>query len=113
MKITEFNGSENEIVEIFQVKTRLCLVIKRRLLDEIYHNGYVQTQKKHYGIDYEKFINRVDTDELTFSDYIGDEYFFGFDSAHAWNDHEPISKTQKFVKNKTKELALEMIKRGI
>ena len=55
----------------------------------------------------------IKTDGLTFSDYIGDIFFFGFDSAHSWNDKKPESKTRESVKQRTIELANEMVKKGI
>lgn len=111
--------------------------IARELLEGMatlsqYHTGYVEVSKKNYGREYDKFISRIDTDELTFAgtlnwflkaskdkkeippiDIHKDIWFFGFDSAHHWNDQRPESKTFKSVKARTVKLCDEMIRKKI
>ena len=95
-----------------------------------WHNGYVQVLPHNIGKDYNNLsINIIDrafghekddiyqlTQELTFGgdlDYYNDEripkgtYFFGFDTAHVWNDEKPESKTYESVKEATIKLAAE------
>ena len=122
-----------KIKEIFDFKGRMCVVVEMLAAEETmfssllhsiwpFHNGYVEVLKKNKGKDYQKFIDMIDTDELTFSgnfDYIKndripkDKWFFGFDSAHYQNEEHPESKTFENVKKRTIELAEEMIRKRI
>jgi hypothetical protein len=81
-----------------------------------FHNGYVEISKKNIGKDYMDFIDKIETDGLTFSGHLedfGDVWFLGFDSAHAWNDEQPESKTFAVVKEKTIKLCEEMLRKKI
>jgi hypothetical protein len=118
-------------MEIFVHKGRICVVVKMKgiensarefwegkpISDSDYCNGYVQTLPKNQGKDYESFVSMIKTDELT---YAGDLnglfkglWFFGFDSAHVWNDNHPESKTFESVKKRTIKLCEEMVRKKI
>ena len=89
----------------------------------IFHNGYVsvigrlQKQKPNY----KKYMSRLHSDELTFAGTVERDvprklakvWFFGFDSAHVWNDEHPESKTEKAVLERAHKLADEMIAKGV
>jgi hypothetical protein len=124
-----------EVKEVFTHKKRLCVVLlmrwqenwARTLWDgaiggQDYCNGYVQVLEKNKGKHYDDFADKIKTDELTFSgdlDNIEQQqvpkgtWFLGFDSAHAWNDMQPESKTFESVKQRTMKLADEMVRRRI
>ena len=113
-----------EIKEIFKVGKRTCVVVGMASVSSYlkpYHNGYVSTLKKNNNKSYSDDDIAVQTDELTYSgtlDSLKDKripklWFFGFDSAHYWNDQNPASKTFESVKQRTTELAKEMIKKKI
>ena len=131
-------NSRLERFHVFKHRGRICLVIElkdfsniareliegERIPSGTYCCGYVEVSAKNKGKSYNEFIGRIDTDELTFSgnfkklieekmDVDEDIWFFGFDSAHYWNNNKPDSKTFTFVKGKTIELCNEMIKKGI
>jgi len=104
-------------MEIFKHKGRICVVMEYVSFGGSYCNGYVQTLAKNYGKDYNKFVSRIETDELTYAGNLGGLFdgiwFFGFDSAHLWNDEVPESKTFESVKERTKKLAEEMVAKRI
>jgi hypothetical protein len=118
-------------MEIFKHKGRICVVIRMKGIENIsrefweggvisdsdYCNGYVQTLDKNYGKDYEEFENKIKTDMLTYSGdlsgFFDGIWFLGFDSAHVWNEKNPKTKTFEYVKEKTKKLCEEMVKKGI
>jgi len=125
-----------KVKDVFRTKRRICVVVELDGFQNLYRtflegsqgfgmnycNGYVQTLTRNHGRDYNDFVNKVDTDELTFSgtlDYFNDSripkdvWFFGFDSAHAWNDEHPETKTFASVRERTIQLAEEMMKKGI
>ena len=111
------------IKEVFKHRGRTCVVIEMSLMGVgSYHNGYVSVAPRNKRKSYNDFIERIETDELTFSgnmNYVEDKripkdkFFLGFDSAHYWNDEKPESKTFKSVKKRTMELADEMVRKGI
>jgi len=110
-------------IRIFKHKGRICVVIEMLWMASLkvspYCNGYVEVSAKNKGKNYDNFIDRIETDELTFSGdlsrfNLGKKlWFFGFDSAHFWNDAQPESKTFKSVKARTSKLCEEMVKKGI
>lgn len=124
-----------KVTDVFTHKKRLCVVIElawqpnyaRTLWEgniggQDYCNGYVQVSTKNIGKHYDDFADRIKTDELTFSgtlEYLKDQripdstYFLGFDSAHAWNDAQPESKSCASVKERTIKLAEEMVRKRI
>ncbi|RLI85229.1 MAG: hypothetical protein DRO76_05790 [Candidatus Altiarchaeales archaeon] len=112
-----------KVKEVFKVGRRICVVVEMDISSVgKYHNGYVSVLKKNYGKHYSDFIDRIETDELTYSgnlDHFKDKripekvWFFGFDSAHYWNKLHPESKTFESVKARTILLAKEMIKKRI
>ena len=122
-------GDRGIIKEIFVYKNRICVVVQMSFRENLsrtflegttylsdYCNGYVQSSKKNYGKDYDKFISRIETDELTYSDVLPpfkDIWFFGFDSAHYWNEQRPESKTFEEVRKRTIQLCEEMVKKRI
>jgi len=123
-------GDRGIVREIFIRKGRLCVIIEMvwecnpartfmegAMSSRNYHNGYVQTLNKNKNKGYDRFIDKIKTDELTFSgELIGfskDISFFGFDSAHVWNDHVPKSKTFEEVKKRTIKMCDEMVRKGI
>ena len=112
-----------EVVDVFKHKTRLCVVVQMHMMSMAdFCTGYVQTLKKNYGRSYNDFISEIDADELTYGgelSHLKDEripnglWFFGFDSAHIWNDENPETKTYASVKERTIKMADEMIKKRI
>jgi hypothetical protein len=101
-------------MEVFVHKGRICVVVN---MDDKYHNGYVQVLPKNKGKDYEEFVDKIETVELTYS---GDlkglfdgVWFFGFDTAHFWNDLHPETKTFEWVKKQTIKLCEEMKRKRI
>ena len=117
-------------IEVFKHKGRICVVIQMQGIVNPartfwegsssaadYCNGYVETLPKNYGEDYEKFEKKIRTDMLTYSGDLNGLFdgiwFFGFDSAHAWNDENPETKTFEYVKEKTKKLCEEMVRKRI
>jgi hypothetical protein len=119
-----------KIMDVFKIGDRLCVVARMRPFvnfpsDKVplgeYHNGYVQVSDKNKGVPYDRFVSKIETDELTFGGELNTSsrripkktWFFGFDSAHYWNDLDPASKTRMDVKVRTKRLAEEMIEKGI
>lgn len=112
-----------EVKDVFKVKRRTCVVVKINMQGfGQYHNGYVSVSKKNQGANYDDFTRKIETDELTFGDklnYLKDEripkdaWFFGFDSAHAWNQSNPESTTFESVKARTTKLAQEMMSKRI
>ena len=112
-----------EVADVFKVKRRVCVVVKMNLYGfGQYHNGYVSVSKKHQEANYDDFISKIETDELTFAgdlNHLEDEripkdvWFFGFDSAHAWNREHPGSTRFESVKERTIKLAQEMMAKRI
>lgn len=111
------------VKDVFKVGRRTCVVVERIMPCLLpFHNGYVEVLKKNYGKSYWDFIEKIETEELTYSgdlSHLNDpripkgKWFFGFDSAHYWNDLHPESKTFENVKERTIQLAKEMIKKRI
>ena len=112
-----------EVADVFKIKRRVCVVVKMNLYGfGEYHNGYVSVSKKHQEAGYDDFISKIETDELTFGgdlNHLEDERipkdisFFGFDSAHAWNQENPESATFQSVRERTIKLAQEMMAKRI
>jgi len=121
------------IKKIFTYRQRLCVVVEINSkvlsegftglpIDESYHNGYATVQQSSRVLTQNDLCRMIVTDEITFFGKLShienpkipkDEVFVGFDTAHAWNDQKPESKTFKAVFEKTKKLVDEMIKRRI
>ena len=112
-------GFRIKAIEIFKHKGRICVVLQMKGFGRIsdYCNGYVETDPKNYGKSEDLFIDKIKTEELTYSGDLNGLFdgiwFLGFDSAHHRNEINPETKTFTFVKNKTKKLCEEMIKKGI
>ena len=118
-------------IEIFKHKKRICVVLQlsffentlREFLEgpilskEDYCTGYVEVLHKNYGKSYMDFLDKIKTEELTYSGDLGGLFdgvwFFGFDTAHSYNDMYPETKTFEYVKKRTIELCEEMIKKKI
>ena len=119
------------VKEVFKHRGRTCVILELGFETQAslsirlggfgapssFHNGYVSVAPRHKGIDYDKFINKIDVEELTFSDNLEYEgidkelWFLGFDTVHAYN----IKATQTFeyAKKQTIKLADEMVDKGI
>ena len=116
--------------EVFTHANRLCVVVELEGFENWarsftegdtshsnYCNGYAQAlNEENKSKDYDD-IKGITADELTFAGTLDnlndsripkDTYFFGFDSAHVWNDMNPESKTCKAVKQRTMKLAEEL-----
>ena len=111
----EFNPEMRwKAMEIFVHKGRICVVVN---MDNSYHNGYIQVLPKNQGKDYERFVKKIKTDELTYSGDLhglfNGIWFFGFDSAHSWNDMHPETKSFESVKERTIKLCEEMVRKKI
>jgi len=103
-------------IEIFRHKKRICVVRElTRCDDSTYCCGYVETLPRNKGKSYTQFVDKIETDELTYSGNLfglfDGVWFFGFDSAHVWNDEK--SRSFKSVKKRTKKLCEEMVKKRI
>jgi hypothetical protein len=113
------SGENITIEDIFIHKNRLCMIIKmsgKNIISDLYpyHNGYVQVSKKNINKSYDKFVGKIRADELTFGGtftFISGIYFFGFDSAHSWNN--PNNNNFESVKKRTIALCNEMVRKRI
>ena len=126
---------EDKIVSLFYYKDRAIVIVQCKWNKKVikvapglrdYCNGYVSVKKKWYHRwwkpDYRIIEDLFNTEELTFSGYLGDlpnlpthlagVWFVGFDSAHYWNIQNPESATEKAVTKRAKKLCNEMIKKG-
>lgn len=118
---------DGSIVDIFYHAGRIC-VIRYRDMGEGYrfHNGYVSVLPEHNGLDYSDqltpgvdIISTIQSEEMTYSGEIRhieiprDTWFFGFDTAHAWDFDNPARQTFNAVSDRTKILAEELVRLGI
>jgi len=123
----------NKKVDEFEYKGHNCVIINcqlgRRSTSAVilargsaplrsYHNGYVKVaeDEKESNTTYHEYIDKVETAELTFSGELNDMadgYYFGFDTAHGWNIHNPESQTAESVKERLKELVDEFEEKNI
>ncbi|KKL78043.1 hypothetical protein LCGC14_2028770 [marine sediment metagenome] len=112
---------EFELVEVFKHRRRTCVVVRVNLMGiGVFHNGYAQVQPRHKGIDYNDLLDRITTDELTFSGELTFDHadiagrgFVGFDTAHHHNRLYPETTTQERVRAKTVSLCNELIEKNI
>jgi hypothetical protein len=126
-----------EITKKFMYKGILCVVVKMEFfqlsemktvrfvkkninpnikISRIYHNGYVESSLKCSYHDLERHIKSV---ELTYSGHLSqidhtlkDRWFFGFDTAHHWNQLHPNTQNAKAVERDLKKLCDEIISKG-
>ena len=88
--------------------------------------GYVSVLKRNLKKSYDAFVGGIRTDELTYSGGLEHAFreqsgfkipkglwFFGFDSAHSWNEIHPETRTPEIVRETTIKLAKEMIRKRI
>ena len=102
-------------VEEFNYKGKKCVIVRCSGFGQgPYHNGYIQT-KNNTQLDYDDFNSEIESDELTFNGELKrfnvPGWFLGFDSAHVWNT--PLTSSHHSVKERTIQIADEMIKLGI
>jgi len=130
------SNKEAILVEEFEYRGKQCCLVKMHMpTRRDFHNGYVKVAEDagqvaescYKDLDaliggpksdytYQYFNSELDAAELTFSGTtkaLPDGFWFGFDSAHAWNDKRPDSKTHESVKNRLKDLVDEMIEENV
>lgn len=75
-----------------------------------YRCGYVKVDKenKNYGLSYDDLDDMCVHGGVTFSDFIGEDYWFGFDCAHC-NDSFEI-QTLQYCEYECERLAEQLIK---
>ncbi|MFP4006367.1 MAG: hypothetical protein ACLFUR_06650 [Candidatus Hadarchaeia archaeon] len=99
-----------EIADIFKHRNRTCVVVRVNIGSvDVFHNGYVSVRDGNKETWYDYFQDRIETCELTFSDYLDqydefdkEKWFLGFDTAHSWNDRNSESKAFSAVRERTK-----------
>lgn len=116
------NPKDGDIVWFAVHVGRHCAVMYRRFGPGFeFHNGYVSILGHNSNITYddERILN-LETASITYigdlSSLTGDTSIMivvGFDTAHAWNDLRPETKTFQAVQRKTMELAEELVRKGI
>lgn len=105
------------IIDVFMHRNRLCAIYHRVMHEFDFHNGYVEVLASNFGISYEDVALNIDTVELTYAGVLRNAnipkkaWFLGFDTAHGYNT--PESQTYAAVKLTTKQLADELIEKGI
>lgn len=118
---------KSHVVDEFEYKGHKCVIVKMVLRSEEYHNGYikmadseeqvetVKANEKDIDTTYDRFFREGNSDELTFSGEVKDVdgYYFGFDSAHLWNDKKPYTKQKNSVKKRTKKMVEEFEEKNI
>jgi len=129
---------KGKLKEQFDYKGHRCAIVEMQMpATGNFHNGYVrvadsadQVDSSHYedlenlyipdydspDYAYNSFVSKLETAELTFSGnnkVLPDGFWFGFDSAHAWSDRKPESKTHQSVKERLKDLVHEMIEKNV
>ena len=118
--------SKSKVVHTETYRNRKIVIVRMKIegMDE-WHNGYVSVvnrlQKEQP--DYENYAEHYyGIDSLTFSGTLeqleglhptwGSKWYFGFDSAHSWNDDIPTTKTKESVLKRARMLADKMVERG-
>lgn len=121
------------LVEKFEYHGKVCVIVQNARINDVFHNGYVRVADskdkidvkrkkeeplKGWDITYEDFLD-FEACEFTYCgtlsslDDVPEGYYFGFDTAHIWNDENPESKGHVAVKEKLKKVVNEMEERNV
>lgn len=123
-----------KLIKDFRYKGRRCVVIEMFLdLPKIhfnggvhyrginpYCNGYVEVKDKEAVVNEltkknnNGYLEMINSAEITYEgdlsnlDLSDGCFYIGFDSAHAWNDAKPESKTAEYVEGTCKKIVDEL-----
>jgi len=130
----------HKLIKDFRYKGRRCIVLEifyeipNSIFGNLrpafnikpYCNGYIEIKDKEAVLNKltEKkkgsgFLKMIDSAEITYQgdirfddlDLSDGHFYIGFDSAHAWNDAKPESKTAVFVEKVCKKIVDELNER--